>query len=307
MYLTLLSLNNGNYSIKIYQNEINNIENFLRKVNNLKVKIQLKRKETEIDNLIDDIKKIYEDNLLLISKYNKDNDDIISIINSKETTNITNIIDKLTKIKIHKVENKEYHDKLRKEILNNIFITNHYILDNDLYIGENITLSLDEFYQIFDYLLDINNYKDLYHNEEDNKERLNLITNIINNINTLSLDNYIPVVLTSLFTKDNIDYIDIDTSKFNIDNIKISELYSLANNNITDNNKIAKWKKVLIPNDYLYQKIKEMVNKGMYYFKNNIFIMEEVNDFKISITKNDLINFLKENLNKVNEDKTKHI
>ena len=307
LYLTLLSLNSGNYSKKIYQNEINIIEDFLRKINNLKVKIQLKRKETEIDNLIDNIKKIYEANSLLISKYNKDNDDIISIIDSKETTAITNIIDKLTKIKIHKIDTIEYYDKLRDKILNNIYRNNHHIIDNTLYIGDDITLSLDEFYQMFDYLLDINNYKDIYHNKEDNKDRSNLIINIINSINNIPIDNYIPVVLTYLFTNNNIDYTNIDTSKFNIDNIKISELYSLANNNIADNNKTAKWKKVLIPNDYLYQKIKEMVNSGMYYFKNNIFIMESINDFKISITKNDLITFLKENLNKLNENITKHI
>ena len=46
LYLTLLSLNNSNYKESIYLDEINIIEDFLRKINNLKVNIQLKRKNT---------------------------------------------------------------------------------------------------------------------------------------------------------------------------------------------------------------------------------------------------------------------
>ena len=40
LYLTLLSLNNNNYQEKTYQNELNIIEDFLRKINNLKEKIK---------------------------------------------------------------------------------------------------------------------------------------------------------------------------------------------------------------------------------------------------------------------------
>ena len=36
VYLTLLSLNNNNYNEKIYNQEIDIIEDFLRKINNLK-------------------------------------------------------------------------------------------------------------------------------------------------------------------------------------------------------------------------------------------------------------------------------
>mgnify|MGYP007056222204 CR=1 FL=1 len=73
LYLTLMFLNNNTYHDIMPKEEINIIENYLRKVNNLKVKIQLKRKETEINILFDEIKEIYDNNHELISKYNKDN------------------------------------------------------------------------------------------------------------------------------------------------------------------------------------------------------------------------------------------
>mgnify|MGYP004675126079 CR=1 FL=1 len=60
IYLALLSLNNNNYKDEYFITEHEIIDNFLRKVNNLKVKIQLKRKEIEIDNLIKERDRIIE-------------------------------------------------------------------------------------------------------------------------------------------------------------------------------------------------------------------------------------------------------
>ena len=57
----------------------------------------------------------------------------------------------------------------------------------------------------------------------------------------------------------------------------------------------------------MYQKIKAMVTSGMYYFNNNIFTMDLINDFKTSILIDDLINFIKENITKYNKEETKHI
>ena len=105
IYLALLSLNNNNYKDEYFITEHEIIDNFLRKVNNLKVKIQLKRKETEIDNLIKDIMNIYQENTFIINKYNREKLNIESIIDSKEPESITNLIDKLTRIKIHKLDN----------------------------------------------------------------------------------------------------------------------------------------------------------------------------------------------------------
>jgi len=306
LYLTLLALNNKQYQEIKQEIEINTLEDFLRKVNNLKVKIQLKRKNEEIDKLLTDIKNIYEQNKNLIDKYNQENLDIISILESKNPIDITNIIDKLTKLKLTKLSKRQKYNKLRNEIVNNIFNTEYYLDEDTFYMGDTI-ISLTEFYEIFDYLLDIGNYQAIYHNELANTSRNNLILNIIDKIrNNTKLTNYLPVILTSLLTK-NVNSEGVNTSKFNIDNIKISELYSFANYNNIDTSENAKWKKVVIPNDYLYQKIKTMITSGMYYFNNNIFTMDLINDFKTSILIDDLINFIRENINNLNKEETKHI
>lgn len=305
LYLTLLSLNNSNYKESIYLDEINIIEDFLRKINNLKVKIQLKRKDTEINELLETIKNIYQDNTKLISKYNKDNINIVNELESKEPKRITSILDNLTKEKIKKVSNKEYYDKVRKDINENIF-KNEYTIDNDNLLFNNTVISINEFYEIFSYLLDINNYKDIYPNKDENKLHKQLITKIIDIIESnSSLDNeIIPIILTNLLSKSIPNYEYINTTNFNIDNIKITDLYSFANNtNQEINNNTAKWQKILIPNEYLYNKIKEIVSKGMYYFKEDNFIIENIenttSDFKISISINNIKTFLKDNLEKL--------
>lgn len=305
LYMTLLSLNNSNYKESIYLEEINIIEDFLRKINNLKVKIQLKRKNNEIDELLENIKKIYIDNTKLISKYNKEKIDIINILETKDTKELTNLLDKLTKQKIKIVTNKDYYDKLRKDINENIFKNNYTIDDNNIIIN-NIIIAIDEFYEIFSYLLDIKNYKDIYPNEEENKLHKQLISNIINIIESESTLNneIIPIILTNLLSKNIPNYEFINTTNFNIDNIKITDLYSFANNsNKIVNNNTAKWRKILIPNEYLYNKIKEIVSKGMYYFKEDNFIIENIenttSDFKVSISINNIKLFLKDNLEKL--------
>ena len=312
LYLTLLSLYNNNYQENIYNNEINIIEDYLRKINNLKVKIQLKRKPEEIDNLLNEIKELTINNETIIKKYNKENVDIISVLDTKDPKEITPLIDKLTKVKINKQEKKTYYDNLRKHIIDNIYINNNYIEDNTLYIGNDIAISLDDFYEVFDYLLTKDNYKNVYLNNETNISRDNIINNIIDSINNNAFlnDEVIPVVLTTLLINEVSNYEEIDMSKFNIDNIKITDLYSFAGtNNELNNDKLAKWRKVSIPNSYLYQKIKELVNKGMYYFKDNKFILENINngisDFKISINISDMYEFLKDSINNINEVKTK--
>lgn len=294
IYLTLLALNNKQYQNNHYDIEINVLEDFLRKVNNLKVKIQLKRKETEIDELLASIRTIYEQNKQLIDKYNQDNIDIISVLNSKEPLSITNIIDKLTKLKITKLANQEKYNKLRNDIVNSIFVTEYYIDSFNLYLG-NMTIPLTDFYEMFDYLLDINNYKPVYQQEITNSYRIKTISELINKIKVNQpVTTYIPVILTILFSK-QLNSDNIDTTKFNIENIKISELYSFLS---YDGMNTAKWKRVSIPNEYLYSKIKTAISNGMYYISNNIFTIDIMNDFKVSILIEDLVNFIKENINK---------
>ena len=307
IYLTLLSLNNNSYQENDFQKEINIIEDYLRKINNLKVKIQLKRKPNEIDNLLNEIKEITTNNESIIKKYNKEKIDIISILDTKDPNEITTLVDKLTKTKIKLIEKIDNYNPVRNNIINNIHNTNYHIIDNTLYIGDNINIDLDSFYEIFSYLLDSNNYHPIFHNSDTNNSHKDIINNLIAVIyDNKQLDNeVIPVVLTALFTGKINDIEEINTSNFNIDNIKITDLYSFVNDSNNESIKTAKWKKIAIPNYYLYNKIKEITNQGMYYFKDNNFILEIPGDFKISITIPNMYIFLKDNLTNINKTKTK--
>ena len=317
IYLTLLALNNHNYHEDFYQNELDIINNYLRKMNNLKVKIQLKRKDDEVNKLIKELENIYINNKLIINKYNKDSLDIYEIINSNNSKLITELIDKLTKEKIIYIRNKEKYDDIRKKITNLSFV-DKYVIDGNrinIYINdsESINILLSDFYSIFDYLLNINNYKEIFLNNNKNNHS-EIISKLIDTINDdLKIDNklLIPIILYKIFNININNIENINTSNFKIDNIKITDLYSFANNNLYNMN-TAKWKKVAIPNNYLYKKIKEIVSKGMYYFNNDLFILENIenniSDFKISISVNDMQMFLKDNLlHIINRDSVNNI
>ena len=294
LYLTLLFLSNKKYTDKVYKNEIDTIEDYLRKVNNYKVKIQLKRKESEIDKLLNDIKEIYENNKNIIDKYNRDKLDIISILDNKDAKEITKLIDKLTKVKMKKINTINTHNELLNTSINKYQIDN-----NNITINDSIKVGLDEFYDIYDYLTNISNYQEIYSKEEvinSHKDIITSIINIINNNDNINNNILIPVILTYLNINNISNYEDITTNKFHIENIKISDLYKLANNNIDNINKV-KWRNIIIPNDYLYNKIKEITFKGMYYYKDDNFILDTKSDFKISIKIDDMISFIKDNLN----------
>ena len=315
IYITLISLSNGFYNEENEQKKIDLIEDFSRKVNNLKVKIQLQRKEEEIDKLLDDIKVIYEGNKELIEKYNTIKLDIINIISSKQPKEITKIIDVLTKEKIKRIDNKVMYDNLRNSVINNIFNNNYHIMDNTLYINteniDDIVISLDIFYEVFDYLLDVYNYPQLFNNVTTNRNHTILVGDIIKFLSNGYIDNIntlIPIALTYTFMKNDINS-ELDMSKFKIDNIKITDLYKLAEENKElDPSKCAMWRKIIIPNSYLLNRVNEIIKKGTYYFQDDTFIMEDivnkVSDFKISINKNDILTLIKTELSKMNKETT---
>lgn len=315
IYITLISLSNGFYNEENEHKKIDLIEDFSRKVNNLKVKIQLKRKEEEIDKLLDDIKVIYEENKELIEKYNIIKLDIINIISSKQPKEITKIIDVLTKEKIKRIDNKVMYDNLRNSVINNIFNNNYHIMDNTLYINaentDDIVISLEIFYEVFDYLLDVYNYPQLFNNVTTNRNHTILVGDIIKFLSNGYIDNIntlIPIALTHTFMKNDINY-ELDMSKFKIDNIKITDLYKLAEENKElDPSKCAMWRKIIIPNSYLLNRVNEIIKKGTYYFQDDTFIMEDivnkVSDFKISINKNDILTLVKKELSKMNKETT---
>ena len=300
IYITLLSLNNHYYSKDMYIKELDILEDFLRKINNLKVKIQLKRKQEEVDALVNAIKEIYNSNKKLIDDCNKKGLNVLKELETKNPVNLTSLIDDLTKEKMHHVIiNDEYTEK--RDVIINMLPNNKYHIDNDtLYIGKDLSIKLEEFYIIFGYLLNSTNYAQKYGNDKIYASYMKLLGSLINLIVKRKLptdETIIPIILTYLLAQD-IDYSSLTMNRFNILNIKITDLYSFANKET--NSETAKWKNISIPNEYLYNKIKEISSKGMYYYADNEFIIENVtnygSDFKISINISDMKEFLIQNI-----------
>ena len=307
LYLTLLSLSNLEYSEDIEKKEKQTIDDFLRKLNNLKVKIQLKRKQTEIDKLAQELITQYYENIHILSIYIQDGKELEQVINSMDAKKITKLIDTVTKDKMNKEDRKDEVNQKRIELVKLLPSNNYYIENNKMYIKDNETyeeITVKEFIDMFGYLLDTKNYKKLYSNKTNQTSHELIIANIIKLLiikdkKQEDVDKaLIPLLLTHILSLgiDNIE--NLDTSEFNIENIKITELYSLASNGQSNGNiKTTKWRNISIPNEYLIKRLKEMIKKGMYYYKEDDFVLEyiedKISDFRISIKTDKLKEFLK--------------
>ena len=391
LYLTLLSLSNLEYSDDIDEKEKETISDFLRKLNNLKVKIQLKRKVAETNKLAEEIITKYYENINILSIYIKDGIELENTINTMDAKSLTKLIDSITKDKMNKEYNKTERNARRKDLVkllptNEYYIENGIIhiknnqelqvqkentnidtdkskienrkedieLQNDKLIETNqddtttintiihntmelekidindnnnedaITnidvenkntektkqnsniyeeITIKDFIEMFSYLLNQDNYKKTYKNKSNQKTHDLIVSNIIK----ILLDNKItkeeinkilvPILLTYILSLNMKKCNNIDTSEFNIENIKINELYSLASQQPETNDKTTKWRNISIPNEYLLNKLREMISFGMYYHKDDTFFLEHVenntSDFKISIKIEPMKQFLK--------------
>ena len=395
LYLTLLSLSNLEYSDDIDEKEKETISDFLRKLNNLKVKIQLKRKVAETNKLANELINQYYENINILSIYVKDAVELENVINTMDAKSLTKLIDKMTKDKMNKEDTKTERNQKRSELVkllpsceyhidNSIIYIKHnsdnYNEDkientietikndienikehncdinkdiniNELEIEQTKNIELDEnnndnkqkntntianiqienqniketknlnttqnnhldnyekitieyFIDMFSYLLNPDNYKKTYKNKTSQKTHELIVSNIIkilldNRITKEELNKIlVPILLTYMLSLNINGCNDLDTSKFNIENIKINELYSFANQTENqENNKTTKWRNISIPNEYLMEKIREMIRRGMYYHKDDTFILEHIenntSDFKISIKTEGIEQFLK--------------
>ena len=303
LYLTLLSLSNLEFTEDIDKKEKDIIDDFLRKLNNLKVKIQLKRKPAEINKLAEELITQYYENVNILSIYIKDGVELENVINTLDAKSLTKLIDKVTKDKMNKEDRKEERNKRRSELSKLLPTSNYYLKDDKIFIKNNDNyeeITIKYFLEMFSYLLNNDNYQITYNNKFNKKSRDSIIANIIKLLivkdkKQEDIDKVlIPILLTYILSLNLNNDLDLDTSEFNIENIKITELYALANKVTTNETKITKCGKISIPNDYLIENLKEMIKKGMYYYKEDAFILENKdNDFRVSINLEKIKEFLK--------------
>lgn len=309
LYITLLSLSNLNYTENIDEVEISEIKNFLTKLNNLKVKIQLKRKPEELTKFANDLITQYYENINILSTYIKDGIELENVINTMDAKSMTKLIDSVTLYKKNKEYTKEERNQKRKNLLQLLPMSHYYIANGTIYIQNNENceeLTIKEFTEMFNYLLNPDNYYQIYQDKANHKSRELIIANlikliIVNDKKPEELNKVIiPIILTYILQTNLTEQVELDTSKFNIDNFLFSEVYSLAAKEINldkSSTNVPQWKNIKIPNEYLLNKLQEIIKRGMYYFKNEMFVLEHidknVNDFKVSISKDDLKNILK--------------
>lgn len=305
LYVTLLSLNDNKYTLLNIMEESKEIKLLLTRLNNLKVKIQLKRKQNEIDDLSVDIKKNYEEKEKLLLNYIDSKEELYRVIDSRDAKIITGYIDKVTKMEIKNTMMMDERNELRERVLE-LIIKNVYQVDEQMIcikgIDNEVKITIDDFLDIFNYLLNINNYDNIYKLNSSNDSHREIIKEIIKVIRKENSEEdrqkvVIPMALTYMLPK--LDK-KIKTSDFTIENIKISDLYSMAKNNNEEDEDSPRWKNVKISNDYLFKKLGEMINRGMYYYQDDKFILElvdnKISDFKVSIEIDKMINFLNDNL-----------
>jgi len=306
LYLTLLSLSNLEYSEDIDSLEKEIISDFLRKLNNLKVKIQLKRKPQEINKLASELITQYYENVNILSIYIKDGIELENVINTMDAKSITKLVDKVTKDKMNKEDRKDERNKKRLELIKLLPDKNYYISEDKIFIKNNDSyeeITIKEFIDIFSYLLIPDNYNKSYSNKSNQKSHDAIISNIIKLLiikdkKKTDIDKVIiPAIITYILSLNIDNSYNLDTSDFNIENIKITELYSLASKEQPkENTKTPKWRNISIPNEYLIEKLKDMIKKGMYYYKEDTFILEnienKISDFKVSINTDRIKRFL---------------
>jgi len=259
------------------------------------------------DNLIT---QYYED-INILSIYIKDNLEFENILNTLDAKSITKLIDEVTKNKIDKENNKDIIKEKRNRIISLLPKSNYFIDNEIIYIennNEKEEITIKEFKEIFNYLLNTDIYKKIYKTKANQISHELIINHLIKTLvsNELTENNLekilIPIVFTRVLSLNLDDMKKIDNSDFNIENIKISELYSLASSNQDEENTV-KWRNISIPNEYLVEKIKEIISKGMYYYKDNEFILDNPGEFKLSIDIDKMNNILKIILDNITNSK----
>ena len=249
LYLTLLSLSNLEYSEDIDQKEKEQISDFLRKLNNLKVKIQLKRKPEETNKLANELINQYYENINILSIYVKDAVELENVINTMDAKSLTKLIDKMTKDKMNKEDTKTERNQKRSELVKLLPSCEYHIDNSIIYIKHNSdNYNEDKIENTIETIKnDIENIKE--HNSDINKDI---------NINELEIEQTKNIELDEN-NNDNKQKNTNTIANIQIENQNIKETKNL---NTTQNNHLDNYEKITI--EYFIDMFSYLLNPDNY-------------------------------------------
>ncbi len=294
LYTLLININKKEFKYEMDKEEEKELLEFIRLLNNFKVQIELNRRHDHLEESASKVLDSFYRNENILLNYLDDNvrvEDMLLVTDIKEIDNL--IIDlsckKKDKDKVYESKNKKIKEYTK--LLNNKEY--NVILDKIIFNDEEV--SIDEFKNLFNYLLNIDNYEFDYKSSKIKNLQLNIVKDIIDNINTLELDiNKISKVIIPLLlnTSNNINE-SVDSSGFKIDNISINDLLKNKNNELKENLAKVSFKgnNIALSNEYLFNKIIKIFNLGKYYFSEDKFILDD-KDFKCSILISKMVDYL---------------
>ncbi len=296
LYTLLINLNKREFEYHMDKEEEKVILEFIRLLNNFKVQVELNRKRVHLEESASKVLDSFYKNEDILLDYLEDNVGIEDMLLSADIQKIDNLIINLSNKKKEKENINE--EKNRKIIeYTKILNDNNYNVIEDKIIYNKKEIDIEEIKEIFNYLLNIDNYEFNYKNSKINNLQLNIVNDIINNLNSneLNLTSISKIIIPLLLNNIGYNYNNksIDGSAFKIDNISINDLLANKHNEIKDNMAKINFKgtDIALSNSYLFDKINHIFKIGKYYFSEDKFILDD-KDFKSSIVISKMIDYL---------------
>lgn len=298
LYILLLNINKKQFKYTMDFEEEKIILEFIKLLNNFKVQVELNRRPIHLEQSASKVLDFFYKNEDMLLIYLDDNVEIEDILLTADIKELDNLVIELSQKKAGK-------DKLNNEknqevmLYTKLLLNNDYKVDDDIIIfNNNNKISMTYFKELFNYLINLDNYEFSYKNNRIKNLQLNIVTNVISNINDNNINlNKISTIIIPLLLlnvrnkKTNLE--DVDFSSFKIENISINDLLNNKKNKIMDNMAKVHFgdSDIALSNVYLFNKIVNMSISGKYYFNDDLFVVDD-REFKCSISINKMIDYL---------------
>ena len=313
LYLLLIELNGKEHKGEIDKKEALIIDNFLRLLNNYKVQIELKRTPEHLEEQVEKIKELYYNNTAILNNYLASSITLENVLSTGSKNDIDELIIDITIKRSNRQKYISSIDSKRQKILELIKKEEKISVKEGYVIIDNIMLTIEEFKEIFSYLLNIDNFESKYNNSKLKNAQLIVYMDIISNITnkTISSKRISKVLIQLLLQELNkleicIDE-NLDGSNFIIENMQLRDLPKQEIINEKSPKVIIYNKLIHLSNEYIINKILSLFKEGNYYFVEDMFVIgKEEKDVKTKIPISKIISYLTHILASTMQNKKKH-